>query len=160
MLFDYCFVMKDSGPETNSHINRVRELIYAVVAQLHARAQAHDASKLEDPEKTAFDTVSEKLGDLKYGTAEYKAAITKLLGPALKHHYANNSHHPEHFENGVRGMSLLDLLEMLADWKAAGERMKDGTMQASLKHNKTRFKIPAGLQDILHNTATELGWLD
>jgi hypothetical protein len=152
--------MPDSRPATLSHINRVRELLYVIGARVHDRAQVHDQSKLEEPEKSAFDNVSEKLGDLKYGSKEYKAAITKLLGPALKHHYAANSHHPEHFENGVRGMTLLDLLETLADWKASGERVKEGSMSASLKHNKTRFKIPAPLQDILVNTAKELRWLD
>jgi hypothetical protein len=152
--------MKDSRPATLAHINRVRELLYAINARIHDRAQVHDQSKLEEPEKSGFDKASETLSTLKYGSKEYKAALTKLLGPALKHHYDANSHHPEHFKNGVRGMTLLDLAEMLADWKASGERMKDGSMAASLKHNKTRFKIPAPLQDILVNTAKELGWLD
>lgn len=152
--------MPDSQPATSAHINRVRELLYEIVAKLHERAQVHDASKLEEPEKSVFDNVSEKLGDLKYGTKEYKAAIAKILGPALKHHYEANSHHPEHFKKGVRGMSLMDVLEMLADWKAAGERMKDGNLAASLKHNKKRFKIPQPIQDLLDNTAIELGWQD
>lgn len=151
--------MKDTRPDTLAHINRVRELLYAMIAILHARAQAHDASKLEEPEKSGFDKASEELSQLKYGSKEYKAAITKLLGPALQHHYEANSHHPEHFKKGVRGMSLFDVIEMLADWKAAGERVKDGSLAASLKHNKTRFKIPAPIQDLLENTATELRWL-
>lgn len=33
----------------------------------------------------------------------------------LDHHYQNNDHHPEHFELGINGMNLLQLLEMLAD---------------------------------------------
>jgi hypothetical protein len=153
-------VMKDSRPATLSHINRVRELLYLIIAKLHDRAQVHDQSKLEEPEKSGFDKAGEELGQLKYGSKEYKTALTNLLGPALKHHYDANSHHPEHFKNGIRGMTLLDLVEMLADWKASGERVKDGSMAASLKHNKTRFKIPPVLQDILVNSAKEFVWLD
>lgn len=152
--------MADSRLETEAHINAVRELLYQVVAKLHERAQVHDASKLEEPEKSAFDRAAGELSSLKYGSKEYKAALAKL-GPALAHHYIANSHHPEHYKKGIRGMSLLDLLEMLADWRAATKRMKDGgSMAASLKHNKRRFKIPQALQDILDNTAIELGWQD
>lgn len=56
-------------------------------------------------------------------------------------------------------MSLLDLIEMLCDWKAAGERHADGSMERSLRLNKDRFKIGDQLQSILQNTAKEMKWL-
>lgn len=61
-------------------------------------------------------------------------------------------------ETGIYGMSLMSLLEMLADWKAAGERHSNGSMTDSLAKNKDRFKISDQLQAILENTARELGW--
>jgi hypothetical protein len=37
------------------------------------------------------------------------------MGDGLKHHYAHNRHHPEFFgEDGVDGMSLVDVIEMPA----------------------------------------------
>lgn len=60
---------------------------------------------------------------------------------------------------GVNGMSLLDVLEMLVDWKAAGERHNDGSIERSLEVNRERFKISPQLQSILENTAREFGWL-
>jgi len=78
---------------------------------------------------------------------------------ALDHHYANNRHHPEYFDNGVNGMTLVDLIEMLADWKAAGERHADGSLDRSLIIQKERFDISDQLNDILTNTAREIGWL-
>lgn len=60
---------------------------------------------------------------------------------------------------GIRAMSLLDLIEMLADWKAAGERHADGSLEKSLEHNAKRFEISPELQTILRKTATELRWL-
>jgi hypothetical protein len=61
-------------------------------------------------------------------------------------------------EPDIGGMTLLDLLEMLCDWKAAGERHSTGSMQNSLEHNRTRFHIESQLQRILENTAAVFGW--
>lgn len=102
--------------------------------------------------------VTPRLRSLTYGTPEYSASLNEL-GPALKHHYQHNSHHPEHYANGISGMSLLDVIEMLCDWKAAGERHQDGSMERSLQVNRERFSIHPQLQQILENTARELGWI-
>lgn len=53
-------------------------------------------------------------------------------------------------------MSLLDLIEMLVDWKAAGERHTTGAIDKSLLSNKSRFKYGVELDMILRNTAREL----
>lgn len=147
----------DSRPETIEHILRVRELLYITQNKLEARGFAHDQTKLGPNEKPIFDRVTGKLKGLTYGSDEYKASL-KDLGPALAHHYANNSHHPEHYTNGVDGMSLLDVIEMLCDWKAAGERHADGSITRSLTVNRGRFKISDQLHAILENTVRELGW--
>jgi hypothetical protein len=57
-------------------------------------------------------------------------------------------------------MSLLDLLEMLCDWKAASERHADGDIARSLRINRERFGIDGQLAAILENTAVELQWLE
>jgi hypothetical protein len=55
-------------------------------------------------------------------------------------------------------MTLLDLLEMIADWKAASERHATGSMEASLAINAGRFGIDPQLLRILANTAVAMGW--
>jgi hypothetical protein len=56
-------------------------------------------------------------------------------------------------------MSLIAILEMLADWKAAGERHDSPTsLNQSIAYNSTRFDIPPYLTQILYNTVRELGW--
>jgi hypothetical protein len=125
--------------------------------KLEDRGFLHDQSKLGPQEKPLFDSVTGKLKGLTYGSEEYKTSL-KDLGPALAHHYAHNSHHPEHYPNGVDGMSLLDVIEMLCDWKAAGERHADGSMARSLAINRTRFQISDQLYAILENTVREMGW--
>lgn len=148
----------DSRADTNAHIHRVRELIDRVQDNISQRSYVHDASKLEEPEKSIFDTYTPKLKGCTYGSAEYKSYLAEMK-VALDHHYAACSHHPEHFRHGINDMSLLDLIEMLCDWKAAGERHADGSMKASFEKNQERFKIDEQLQEILENTAREMGWL-
>lgn len=150
----------DSTQETKDHIYRVRDLMSEAIENLNTRRLAHDKSKLEEPEKSAFDRLlALKLSDIPYGSDEYRAAL-RAEQPAIRHHYEVNDHHPEHYPDGigVTGMSLMALLEMLADWKAAGERMKDGSLESSIAHNVGRFSLSADLTNILINTARELGW--
>lgn len=54
--------------------------------------------------------------------------------------------------SGVYGMNLIDLVEMLADWKAASLRHADGYIMTSLEINKARFGISDQLARILENT--------
>lgn len=150
---------QDSGPDTLTHIERVQTLIQTAISNLALRATVHDLSKLQEPEKSAFDRLKAlSLSGMAYGSEEYRACLRKEK-PAIEHHYKANSHHPEFFQNGVDGMSLFDLVEMLMDWKAATERMKDGgDIHASLQHNIGRFKIEPQLASILANTIREMGW--
>jgi len=149
--------MNDSTNDTLDHINKVQVRIAEVQANLDTRAAVHDRSKLEDPEKSGYDQMTVNLKDVVYGSDDYRAALAAAK-PVIDHHYAVNTHHPEHYRNGVSGMSLLDVLEMLCDWKAASERTKQGSIAQSLAHNKVRFDISDQLAAILENTVRELGW--
>lgn len=145
----------DSTEDTLAHIDRVRTLLGLCREELLKRATFHDLSKLEEPEKSAFDIATPKLKSLTYGSDEYKASLMELQ-VALDHHYANNRHHPEHFLRGVKDMSVFDILEMLMDWKAAGERHADGDIFKSININITRFGIGDQLAEILMNTAADM----
>lgn len=147
----------DSTQDTQEHIGKVRRYLQQMRIEIHCRGVEHDRSKFLSPEKEIFDAVTPKLKTLTYGSDEYKAALVEM-GEALTHHYANNSHHPEHFENGVNGMSLFDVMEMLCDWKAASERHADGNLGKSLEINRVRFGISDQLCQILINTAIAMGW--
>lgn len=147
----------DSWQDTRNHQAAVYNRMTAIANRLTYRANIHDDSKLESPEKEIFDQVTPKLRTLTYGSDEYKAGIAEL-GEALAHHYANNSHHPEHYPNGVNGMTLLDVVEMFCDWKAASERHADGDFAKSLEINRNRFGISDQLAEIFENTRREMGW--
>jgi hypothetical protein len=56
-------------------------------------------------------------------------------------------------KKGINGMTLIDLIEMICDWIAAGLRHADGDIFKSIKINKERFDISDQLTQILINTA-------
>lgn len=141
--------------DTMRHIERLRNLLNVAVKGLLNRGEEHDQTKLEHPEVELFTEMTPVLAGLTYGTEEYKEACDKL-GPALAHHYANNRHHPEHHKRGIRDMTLLDLVEMFCDWKAASERHHDGNIRKSIEINGKRFNMPIELIEIFENTVDEI----
>jgi len=147
----------DSRTDTWQHIHEVEKLMTEIVRELLLRSMEHDKSKLEDPEVKGFNEHTAKLKLLEYGSPEYQASL-EALKPTLAHHYANNAHHPEHFERGVDDMTLVDIVEMLCDWKAATKRQKDGNIRKSLTLNRSRFHMSDQLFNILANTIERLGW--
>lgn len=148
----------DSRPDTLEHIATVRRFLGEVITDLSRRATAHDASKLEEPELSVFNEYTPKLRDSTYGSDEYKSFL-EGMGEGLRHHYAANDHHPEHHPNGIQSMTLVQLVEMLADWKAATLRHADGELARSIQQNAKRFGYGDELEGILLNTAEQLGWL-
>jgi hypothetical protein len=126
---------KATNYDTQRHIHRVQQLLAICINNLLSRAIDHDQSKLQSPEVELFTEYTNKLAHSTYGSDEYKDFLVKLK-PALDHHYASNSHHPEHYEQGIDGMDLLDLLEMICDWKAASERQRTTLSRATRSSRK------------------------
>ena len=148
----------DSRPDTYRHITLVRAHLVSVVMDLLQRLHLHDDSKLVEPELAVFDEFTPKLHDSTFGSEEYEG-FRAAMGDGLAHHYAVNRHHPEHFTNGIAGMNLLDIIEMLADWKAATVRHIDGDLDRSITVNRERFGYGDEIERLLRNTARDLGWL-
>jgi hypothetical protein len=74
------------------------------------------------------------------------------LKPALDHYYAENRHHSERFEDGVRGMNLVDIVEVLCDWLAATKRHNDGDIMKSFVISQEHFGFSDDLKAIFENT--------
>ena len=159
-------MMEDQRPKTREHIKQVGDLLNEIVLQLTLRAYDHDRSKLESPEREIFDEYTPKLRDTTYGSDEYNGYL-KEMKVALDHHYANNRHHPEHFYpevahynviNEIYAMNLIDIIEMLCDWKAATKRHADGDIIRSIEFNQGRFGYSDELKSIFLNTVRDLKW--
>lgn len=190
----------DSRSDTLDHIRKVQCFLGAAIEDLIDRQRVHDQSKLVSPEKEAYDVMTPRLAGSTYGSDEYRAMLAEMK-PALDHHYAVNSHHPEHYrwrcgvcerrctnveweeaprgpndsglrycpdccrngmiyeawlgdetDKGLHGMSLLDLIEMLCDWKAATLRHDNGDIRKSININQKRFGYSDELRRIFLNT--------
>jgi len=139
-----------------AHVNLVQRHMHDSINRLLIRLVEHDQSKYL-PDELPLVTGKAYLDTLLYNSEEYKAALANVKA-AVTAHYDNNSHHPEHWANGIVDMSLLDLLEMMCDWKAAGET-SGGNIEASIASNTERFRLSPDVVSILTNTAKELGWI-
>ena len=175
--------MYDSKEDTLKHIRQVRDFVERLEIALSNRRCGHDYSKLNEPEKSVFDEFTPKLAESTYGSEGYKEYL-KEMKLALDHHYSENKHHPEHFkkhvcngcfkefkimpdrcdicgysqfqeESDISQMTLIDLCEMIADWKAATLRHNNGDIMKSLEVNQERFKYSDELKQILSNTVKE-----
>lgn len=150
--------MPTANEVTQAHIKRVATLLGEVNSELHFRALYHDASKFDPIEAGPLQEMQdliEQEGPAPYGSEEYKRR-TDLLGPMLAHHYANNSHHPEHYASGIAGMTILDVVEMLCDWKAASDR--GGESVINLTYSAEKYGIEPMLLSIMKNTCRHKGW--
>lgn len=147
--------VKDTSPKTYEHKRKVHEFINKIIKKLLNRAESHDDSKLSDKEKPYFDKHEHALKGLSYGTKEYFDNLEKLK-PALDNHYKTNSHHPEHYQNGIKGMSLIDIVEMFCDWNSAVLRHKDGDIYKSIEFNQKRYDYSDDLKQIFINTVKEI----
>ena len=145
----------DSAQATMEHKLRVAHFINKIIFELLIRTEDHDSSKLRSPEKEIFDEYTPKLKGSTYGSEEYKVFL-KEMNVALEHHYAMNMHHPEHYKESIEGMDLIDLIEMLCDWKAATERHANGSIDKSILINKDRFGISDQLVKIFQNTVKRM----
>jgi len=144
--------------DTIMHISEVAENLAEIRADLEKRGIAHDRSKFQELEFDAFVKTRPKFKTVNYGSPEYQECID-MIKPAVDHHYSVNRHHTGYFENGFEDMNLLDILEMLADWKAASRRSPDLSFEDFLPKAFKKYKIPENMQRCIINTLKYLHWL-
>lgn len=147
---------QSSTYKTLRHIETVRNYLNCIIKEILNRQENHDQTKLQSPEVEIFDIYTDKLRNITYGSDEYKNCM-KEMEVAINHHNCINRHHPEHFLNGIKDMNIVDIIEMLCDWKAASLRHNDGNILKSIDLNQQRFGYSDELKQILKNTAM---WLD
>ena len=144
--------------DTLRHSSEVAENLEEMASLLRRRGIAHDRSKLTAFEFDAFVSTRPKFKLANWNTPEYKEC-TDAIRPAINAHYAANSHHVEHYANGVNDMTLMDICEMLADWQAAGRRSPNGkSLPETLDAAFEKYGIDSQLGAIIKNTISILGW--
>ena len=137
--------------QTTTHKGWVLLYLFSFCFKLMWRAVIHDLSKYGLTEARSFIPVIHLLKGTPYGGDEYKK-LMEAIAPALVHHYWVNRHHPEHWKEGIDGMTLIDLVEMAFDWKASSKRHATGDPIKSVDINKKRFGYDDTMANILKNS--------
>lgn len=133
---------------TTKHKLWVAYYLLKFTGKLIWRAIVHDISKYTWNESQGFIKVIDKLKTSTYGSEEYRATL-RSIKPSVEWHQAINRHHPEFHEECMRGMTLVDRIEMMADWLAAKRRHNNGNIDKSFEVNRKRFRIPPSDEALL-----------
>lgn len=172
--------MKNFYQYINYYIKVVIHKLWIIYYSLKAcrailwRALKHDMSKFSYSEAKLLSKYIPYLENIDYGSEEYYKILNKIK-PALRHHYANNMHHPEFFhaitnissvdldkvyEDGclMNCMSPLDKLEMLIDWRAANHNHKNACFYDSVKKNRERFQYSRVEESLFIQIGKEMGF--
>lgn len=124
--------------------------IFEFCFKLIWRAIKHDYSRYNWVElKYNIDNL-DKIRYSKYSSYEWKKLTNKNLPHAINH-FKKNRHHPEHFENGVEDMQLIDVVEMVCDWKAAARRRYKKLNKKLYNKTAINYKIDGKLYKIISN---------
>lgn len=143
----------------HEHRARFQKYMSRVIRNMADRIVEHDNSKLSAEELEPYASVIGEFGKHQFGSEGYNK-VRESLEDALQHHYAHNRHHPEHFAEGIHGMNLVDLIEMLCDWKSATQNTGgNGDLMKSIGILSEKYGISPQLVQIFINTAKDFGML-
>lgn len=117
---------------TENHISLVKKNLQYFINNwyyphgLKERANCHDKSKFEEPERTGYIYRTWKsycvLNNIEFKFPE------EIIQESTNHHIKNNSHHPE-FHNHPDDMTEMDMIEMVCDWTAMGEEFGEKSIK-------------------------------
>jgi len=157
---------------TNKHIGLVKKYCKKIVEydkekfkNLLTQCEKHDDSKLKEPEKTPYISITWRHKSDNYKSYKKPGLLSdKKENEATLHHITSNSHHPEYhsyyIEDVVDAMKNskdrddpkreivdahrmpdLDIAEMVADWCAMGEELGNSAKSWADKNVNIRWKF-------------------
>lgn len=137
----------------HEHRDRVAKYLNRFACQLIGRGDIHDNSKFGPQEFPLYANAIDDFEKYPFGSEGY-LKVKESIASATAHHFKYNRHHPEHHANGFDDMDLVDLMEMICDWKAATLNHPEapGDMRRSLEFAIKKYNISPQLAKILENT--------
>jgi hypothetical protein len=139
--------------DLQDHKTKVSRYLSKLSTVLLDRGYRHDDSKLTSPEYDMYRDITSELQQYEYNSPEYKnISNSRAFKDAWMHHAQENSHHPDHYPNGVSDMDLVDIMEMLCDWYSASQRHENASWRDGFNSNCEQFNIDDQLKSILWNT--------
>jgi hypothetical protein len=153
-------VNHEDGVKTNNHVSNLtwmttsENLQHAYEAELKC-ANVKYVVTCEDLDITTFGCTKMVAELRKRGYEKASAGgIWRCINHGGKHldlEFTGTRFEPW-MNSPVNDMNLLDVVEMLCDWKAASMRHNDGNIHKSIELNADRFRLSPQLVKILENT--------
>lgn len=133
------------------HREVVADFLHNFSDYFRARAREHDQTKLRFDEFEGFARINKVARNHAFGTPEYDASMeeAKKPGGCIHLHFSRNAHHPE-FHDSEKDMGLLDLMEMVMDWKAASMTYGTNTLAESLPIQLERHDFDPWQVRVIH----------
>ena len=91
----------------------VQDKLSTVARELISRGRTHYNSALGSPEIEVYHRFFPEYRQYKIGDPRKDEVFTQMAG-AIGHHFRYNDHHPEHFENGINEMDLIQHIQFTA----------------------------------------------
>jgi len=137
-----------------THVLVVQQYMLEIIELLQLNSIYHDSSKYLNSDEWPLLQHKYLLDNLEYGSSEFNTLVEELKPSVDEHHY-NNRHHIE-FHDHYSEMTMFDWLEWLADLKSFETK---NSFEGMLQTQFEKYSIDKTTQQLLINTATELGWL-
>jgi hypothetical protein len=137
------FYEEENKARINKHIELVKTIMLRIGHSLNfdeksllERAKVHDLTKFSNDEILGYMLLGDEKEHARILTIEEKAIVNK----AIEHHYRNNSHHPQYYDD-CNKMTDLDLLEMVSDWLACAiEKGRSPVITNSYNFNEANYQ--------------------
>lgn len=132
------------------HKESVHNRLSFLAAELKKRAEIHDNSKLCMPE-VGYLIDMDKEGKVDYGSEAYFEKMEKW-DCFFKHHYKENTHHPDHYQLGINDMTIVDLCEYMIDVVSYFEDLHVADAINTIDAQQARFGLSEQVANVLKNT--------
>ena len=139
-MFQETIIHKDYVIKSCEKLARYLERTGAInhANKLRERGLVHDNSKITCEDE--LYALSKIIND-KEGLRNPAKKMTPMNEEAIKLHWQNNSHHPEHYKSST-DMTRLDVMEMCCDWHARSIQYGTDFLEFVKERQKNRFHFP------------------
>ena len=139
-VFQDTLIHKEFFMISSEKLARYLERIGAIdhAKALRERAIVHDNSKINN--EAELKALS-KIIDDKTNLKDPSVMLSPIKIDAVRLHWQNNSHHPEHYSTPV-DMTRLDVMEMCCDWYARSMQYETNFEEFVKKRQEERFHFP------------------
>ena len=151
--------LNDHGKRLSIHKTAVEISMNKLAKRIRIRGSRHDNSAMSGLEHAIGSMYSKhKLPTHWISDPTTLGNYPKDIQSAIKSHYENNDHHPEHFENGMYDMNIIQLTEMICD---VFETLRENGVSQSdvhhhIEHMCNNYNIAEPLSSIIKNTIVQL----